>query len=321
MGRYDALLATDHLTGDSFLVGDDEEAVARLRSHLATEPQTPMAARVHNLSAADPDEHLAAIQRAMEHIAAGDIYQVNLARAWRAQLQGSPLALWEKMRTASPVPFGLYLDSGEQKVLARTMERFLRWDRKTRELSTRPIKGTIARSGRDDGVEASTLTGDHKERAEHSMIVDLMRNDLSRVAIPGTVAVENPLEVEPYRRLSHLVSTVRCTTQPDKTAADILEATFPPGSVTGAPKERAIEIIEELEPMSRGVYTGALGFLDRAGGLSFAVAIRTAIAREKELVYFAGGGLVEASVPEREVAETELKARVFLDALSTDLGA
>ena len=153
------------------------------------------------------------------------------------------------------------------------------------------------------------------------MIVDLMRNDLGRVAKVGSVRVERLLEVEPYARLSHLVSTVTCGTREGTTLGEVLEATFPPGSVTGAPKARAMELIEELEPVPRGVYCGALGFVDRAGGASLAVAIRTAVARAGSVVYHAGGGLVVASDPARELAETELKARAFLDAVGDFSGS
>src|SRR5690606_24571802 len=148
-------------------------------------------------------------------IAAGEIYQVNLARRWSATIEGDPVALFLAMRAASPVPFGAYLELGADGcVLARTMERFLRWDARTRALETRPIKGTIARRGDDHG-EAAALRTDAKERAEHAMIVDLMRNDLGRVAEIGSVRVEDVMAVEPYAGLSHLVSTVRATTRPD----------------------------------------------------------------------------------------------------------
>ena len=149
------------------------------------------------------------------------------------------------------------------------------------------------------------------------MIVDLMRNDLGRVAEIGTVKVDAPLIVEPFTGLYHLVSTVSCTTRPEVSIEDILKATFPPGSVTGAPKIRALEVIEELEQHPRGLYCGALGFVDHEGGLSLAVAIRTAIVCNGRVYYWAGGGIVEASNPAAEVAETELKARVFLDAIAS----
>lgn len=312
--RYDALIAIDAQRGRAWIVGDDEAAIDRLASRIDERASAPRA-RVSRPIGEPAEVHRAAIERALEHIAAGEIYQVNLARRWSATIEGDAIALFLAMRAASPVPFGAYLELGaDRAILARTMERFLRWDARTRAIETRPIKGTIARAG-DDRAEAATLRSDAKERAEHAMIVDLMRNDLGRIAEVGTVHVERVMDVEPYVGLSHLVSTVRATTREDVDLRAILEATFPPGSISGTPKLRAIEIIEALERFPRGAYCGAIGHVDRAGGLSLAVAIRTATVARGELEYFAGGGLVEASVPEREVAETELKARVLLDAV------
>jgi len=173
----------------------------------------------------------------------------------------------------------------------------------------------VARGDRSDAELAAGLRAHPKEHAEHVMIVDLMRNDLSRVAEPGSVRVPAPLCVEPYARLLHLVSTVTCRTRPDVTLAEVLGATFPPGSVTGAPKRAAIELIELLEPRPRGLYTGAIGFVDRAGGLSLAVAIRTAVIERDTLEYWTGGGIVSASDPRAELRETLLKAEVLRDAL------
>ena len=244
------------------------------------------------------------------------MYQVNLARSFSAPFEGAPLALWQALRAASPVPLGCYFDDGARVVMARTMERFLRFRRAERELLARPIKGTIARAGACDTGEAAALRSDPKERAEHAMIVDLMRNDLGRVADVGSVSVPEWMAVEPFARLSHLVSTVACRTRAGVGLREVLAATFPPGSVTGAPKLRAVELIAALEAEPRDVYTGALGFVDRNGGLSLAVAIRTAVVAGGQARYFAGGGIVEASQIERELAETELKAQVFRDALA-----
>ena len=314
--RYDAVVAFDLGADRGFVVGDDRAACERLLARLTRAPAAIEPARLVAPQFRPASEHLSAIERALEHIAAGDVYQVNLARELRASLTGAPLALFKALRVASPVPLGLYYDDGERVIAARTMERFLRWGRVDRTLITRPIKGTLARadSGARDAMLSGVLAADEKERAEHAMIVDLMRNDLSRVAELGSVQLEGVFQVEPFARLLHLVSTVRCTTRPDVGLCDVLEATFPPGSVTGAPKLAAVDLIEALEAVPRDVYTGALGFVDRAGGLSLAVAIRTAIVEAQELRYFAGGGIVEASDPERELRETELKARVLFDA-------
>lgn len=315
--RYPALLAFDHEGGEAWVVGDDRGACdlfrARLQGLSEQETSPPM---IGDVEVDDASDHRDAIGQALDYIGMGEVYEVNLARRWSAPFHGDALELWQAMRRASRVPLGMFLDAGDHVVLACTMERFIHWDARTRSLVTRPIKGTIRREATDDGA-SQRLRADPKERAEHSMIVDLMRNDLGRVAEVGTVRVDAPLIVEPFTGLYHLVSTVSCLTRPEVSLEAILEATFPPGSVTGAPKVRALEIIEELEKHPRGVYCGALGFIDHDGGLSLAVAIRTATVADGRVCYWAGGGIVEASDPEREVAETELKARVFLDAVDS----
>jgi anthranilate/para-aminobenzoate synthase component I len=314
LGRYDALAAFDGVHGEAWIAGDDARACARLRERIAAGGAP--SARVGACTVDAPELHLLAIARALEHIAAGEVYQVNLARRWSAPFDGDALALFLAMRRASPVPLGFFVDTGAHAVASRTMERFLEWEGPGGRLASRPIKGTIARAGADDD-EARTLASDDKERAEHAMIVDLVRNDLGRVAETGTVRVERVMEVEPYAKLSHLVSTIASRTRRDTTLRDVFEATFPPGSVTGAPKIAATRIIDALEPHARGAYCGAVGFVDRAGGASFAVAIRTAQVHGGHVTYHAGGGIVSASVPERELAETELKARAFLDAIES----
>ena len=317
--RYDALLEVDRVRGTARLVADDAGALERARARLRGEGTPVGSVRVGPLQVTPRAAHARAVDEAREHIAAGQVYQVNLARHWRGAFEGDPVALWLAMREASPVPLGLYVDGGDHHVLARTMERFLLWqpDPQGRgPIESRPIKGTIAREGADE-AEAANLRADPKEHAEHAMIVDLVRNDLSRVAEVGSVEVSERFAVEPFARLAHLVSTVRARTREGTTLGEVLDATFPPGSVTGAPKSSALAIIEALEPAPRGAYCGAVGFVDGQGGVSLAVAIRTAFVGGGEVVYHAGGGLVWQSDPKREVAETELKARVFLDALAS----
>jgi len=319
--RYAALLAVDHATGATWIIGDDRNACAVFRRRLSElcdrRPSTPW---IGAIEVDDAATHRNAIERALAYIGMGEVYEVNVARRWSAPFEGDALELWQAMRVASRVPLGMFLDAGDHAVLACTMERFIHWDARSKRLVTRPIKGTIGREP-TDGRASQRLRADPKEQAEHSMIVDLMRNDLGRVAKIGSVKVDEPLIVEPFTGLYHLVSTVSCITRPDVSLEAILEATFPPGSVTGAPKIRALEIIEELEQHPRGVYCGALGFIDRDGGISLAVAIRTATVARGRVCYWAGGGIVEASDPGREVAETELKARVFLDAVATLQGS
>jgi anthranilate/para-aminobenzoate synthase component I len=350
--RYEAVFVFDHCADRRYVAGDDAAACQRLLdlASLAADGGEPAresaqalaadgdASRARNIASssldreperacegvtagpvtvADPAEHAGAIAAALALIARGELYQVNLARKLTAPFSGPPLALALAMRDESPVPLGMFFDDSERAVVARSMERFLRWRLPERRLHTRPIKGTRPRvTGTDAAEDRRALASDPKEHAEHAMIVDLMRNDLGRVAAIGSVEVAERFVVEPFARLHHLVSTVACTTRPEVCTSDILRATFPPGSVTGTPKIRAIETIAALEPTPRGIYTGAVGFIDRAGGLSLAVAIRTAVVERGVATYFAGGGIVEASDVAKEIDETVLKARVFTDAVT-----
>ena len=312
--RYESLVHVEG--GRSAIVGAPSARLHALLEGVAS-VDSPMA-RVGALRVPEAEDHALAVHVARQHIAAGNVYQLNLARRWRAPFEGSALALFLEMRRQSPVPRGFFLDAGDHAVLSRTMERFLEWapdDTGVGPVRSSPIKGTIARAG-DDAGERARLRSDPKEHAEHSMIVDLVRNDLGRVAVIGSVEVEALLEVEPYAKLQHLVSTVRATTREGTDLSALLEATFPPGSVTGAPKRAAMRLIDELEADPRGVYCGALGYVSGTGRVDLAVAIRTAVVRDAEVTYHAGGGIVWASDPQREVAETELKARVFLDAIA-----
>jgi para-aminobenzoate synthetase component I len=312
--RYEAAVGIDHDTGRAWVYAESIAALGRWRELVGASSESSGAAplaRVMGVRSTSEEAHRDAIELAREAIARGELYQVNLARRWEGRFEGDTLALALAMREASPVPFGMYL-AGESSLVGRSMERFLAWDGVS--LETRPIKGTIARAGAD-GDEVDALRSDVKERAEHTMIVDLLRNDLARVAETGSVEVVGALSVEPYARLHHLVTTVRCRTRPGVGLREILAATFPPGSVTGAPKLAAVDLIERLEPFARGVYCGAYGYVTRSGALSLAVAIRTAVIEGNRVRYFAGGGIVWPSDADREVAETDLKARAFLEAV------
>lgn len=314
--RHDAWYAYDHERGEGSIVGDDEQACERLAERLARPQLTPaeLAFRAGELACTAASRHRAAILGALELIREGELYEINLARRWSAPFAGSALGLFLRMRALSPVPLGYFVDGGDHAVLGRSMERFLRYRRDDRSLVSAPIKGTLARAGAD-AEEARRLREDPKEHAEHAMVVDLMRNDLSRVCEVGSVEVSELMAVLPFAGLSHLVSTVRGRVRADVGLRELVELTFPPGSVTGTPKERVLRAIAELEQVPRGVYTGCMGYVDRAGGCSFAVAIRTAVVDADEVTYFAGGGIVADSDPEREIAETELKAAMFLRAL------
>lgn len=260
-------------------------------------------------------EYLAAVRATLDYIAAGDVYQVNLAQRFSVTNAPAPTTLFAALQRQHPMPFAAYVDGGDFTLVSNSPECFLTVDDGT--VATFPIKGTRPR-GADaptDRALAAQLRADPKERAEHVMIVDLERNDLGRVCRSGTVAVDEFARVHSFPTLHHLVSRVSGRLTAGTRLADILRATFPGGSITGAPKIRAMEIIDELEPLRRGFYTGAIGFIGFDGSAVFNVAIRTAVAARNTLTYHAGGGIVADSIPAREYDETLLKAQAFLAAL------
>ncbi len=303
--RYDALLVYHKPTGRAELVGIDENAARALRAKLdaASSKQSYL---MGPYQVDDASQHQDAIHTALALIRQGDLYQVNLARRWRAQFEGSAIALYQAMRERSPVPLGAFINTGPLQILSRSMELFLDWQQRSRMLRTAPIKGTHPEHN-------VAIELDPKEHAEHSMVIDLMRNDLSRVAQAGTVVIEERMRTQPYAGLSHLVSTIACRTRSGVNFTDLIQATFPPGSVTGTPKPSALRAIDTLEPHARGIYTGCIGYVAFDGSVRLNVAIRTAVIQKNELSYFAGGGIVAASDAAKEISETELKARVLTE--------
>jgi len=264
--------------------------------------------------------YIDAVKRVREYILAGDIFQTNLSQRFEAPLNESPWQLYLRMRVRNAAPFAAFFDAPEVAVISASPERFLRVD-DAGHVETRPIKGTMPRGfgPEHDGALGQALSESAKDRAENLMIVDLMRNDLSRVCSPGTVRVPELFTLEHYATVHHLVSTVVGQLAPGLDAFDLLRAAFPGGSITGAPKVRAMEIIAELEPSQRSVYCGSLGYCSVTGALDTSIAIRTVIAPVgRARVYFsAGGGIVADSDPEQEYRETLHKARGMIDALGT----
>ena len=261
------------------------------------------------------DLHADAVRRALAYIAAGDVYQVNLAQRFRVRSGDRPGDVFLRLRAAQPVPFASFLEYGGYSVLCGSPERFLRV--RGSAIETEPIKGT-RRRGHDTAADAAlrtALAADGKERAEHVMIVDLERNDLGRVCKTGSVGVPSLMRVESFATLHHMISTVRGILRDDVGLADLLRATFPGGSITGAPKIRAAQVIAELERAPRELYTGALAWFRGPRDFDSAIAIRTAVASGGVYTYHAGGGIVADSDPEREYRECLLKAEPFLRAL------
>jgi para-aminobenzoate synthetase component 1 len=257
-----------------------------------------------------PAGYREAVRRIVEYIRAGDIFQANLSQRFSAPFAAHPWALYRALRSGSPAPFSAYLQFDDHAVVSHSPERFLRLDA-DRWVETRPIKGTRprGRTPREDRALADELLASAKDRAEHVMIVDLLRNDLSRVSAPGTVRCEELLALESYPNVHHLVSTVTGHLAAGYGGPDLIDATWPGGSITGAPKLRAMEIIAELEPTARGVYCGAIGAWTAADELDLSIAIRTAVVRDATVTWSAGGGIVADSDPEAEYRETLDKAR------------
>jgi para-aminobenzoate synthetase component 1 len=262
--------------------------------------------------------YLDAVTRVRDYIVAGDIFQANLSQRFEAPFAEPPFALYGRLRQGNPAAFAAYLGFGELAAVSASPERFLRLDENGRHVETRPIKGTRPRGlgPMHDAHLGRALSESDKDRAENVMIVDLLRNDLSRVCRPGTVRVPELFALEQHPTVHHLVSTVVGELEPAADAVDLLRAAFPGGSITGAPKVRAMEIIAELEPSRRGVYCGSIGYISATGAMDTSIVIRTYLALRGRVYFQAGGGIVADSDPELEYRETLDKARALIGALA-----
>lgn len=258
------------------------------------------------------DYHLA-IQKIQRYISAGDCYQVNFAQRFSANCQGDSFEAYLALRDALPSPFSAYMELPEGAILSLSPERFIKLEQNQAE--TKPIKGTIARgkTPEEDTANAMALESSLKDRAENLMIVDLLRNDLSKSCTD--VKVPELFSLQSFANVHHLVSTVTGTLKPNKTAVDLLANSFPGGSITGAPKIRAMEIIEELEPVRRSLYCGSLGYISACGNMDTSIAIRTLIRDKNKIHCWGGGGIVADSEPNKEYQETIAKVKVLLDTL------
>lgn len=261
-------------------------------------------------------EYSAAVECVIGKIRDGEAYQVNLSQRFAARCEADPLDVYHDLRRRSPVPFGALFRAKAACILSTSPERFLRVDR-AGGIETRPIKGTRPRGAdtAEDQILAAELMSSEKDRAENLMIVDLLRNDLSKVCLPGSVRVPELFQLESWATVHHLVSVITGQLRAGITAGDIIRATFPSGSVTGAPKIRAMEIIADLEPVARGPYCGAIGYLAFDGQIDLSVAIRILVLAAGQATFHAGGGIVVDSDPEDEYHETLAKARALIDVL------
>ena len=319
-GLYDSVVVHDHLTGETHLVAPDATGLDALRTLVAsstTNPPPPPAFTVGPLRADLTEVAYAdAIRRIRDYIAAGDTYQVNFTHRFTAPFSGSAAALHARLRALSPAPHAAYLDFGDFQIVSSTPERLLRVA--GRALETRPIKGTIARLADPaaDAVHRARLLASAKDHAELLMIVDLARNDLGRVAAAGSVHVAERHALETYATVHHLVATVRAELAPGLDRFDAVRALHPGGSITGAPKIRAMQIIAELEPARRDAYTGALGYFGYDGDADLAIAIRTITCAGGRASYHVGGGITWDSDPAAEYEETRHKGRAMHEALT-----
>jgi anthranilate synthase component I len=320
--RIEHFVVHELATGRVYAVSESPDAIAHeallsdLTSFAALPPQDGAPIPVDSIDEEAPALFLERVGRVQEHIAAGDVYQANLSRAWRLRLRpgSTPADVYAALRRANPAPFAASVQFRDMTILSSSPERLLRIQ--GRDISTRPIAGTRPRhaSRERDERETAELVAHPKERAEHVMLIDLERNDLGRVCEAGSVSVDEYMVTESYAHVHHIVSNVRGTLRANETAVDALRALFPGGTITGCPKLRCMQIIAMLEGEGRGPYTGSLGWLGTDGDADFNILIRTLTLRGDEVELRAGAGIVADSVAALELEETRAKARGLLRA-------
>ncbi len=290
-----------------------QELMQKLRSTV-TIPTSAATEKTTASSEFGEENFKAAVKRAQQYILDGDIMQVVLSQRMSQKFSAPPLSLYRALRSLNPSPYMFYYDMGDHHVVGASPEILVRLENGT--VTARPIAGTRPRgkSREQDIALAEELLADPKERAEHVQLMDLGRNDVGRVALTGSVKVTDNMMIERYSHVMHIVSNVEGKLKPGMDAIDVIKATFPAGTVSGAPKVRAMEIIDELEPSKRGIYAGAVGYLGFNGDMDVAIAIRTGVIKDNMLYVQAGAGIVADSVPDSEWMETQNKARAVLRA-------
>lgn len=290
-----------------------QELMQKLRSTV-TIPTSVATEKTTANSEFGEENFKAAVKRAQQYILDGDIMQVVLSQRMSQKFSAPPLSLYRALRSLNPSPYMFYYDMGDHHVVGASPEILVRLENGT--VTARPIAGTRPRgkTREQDIALAEELLADPKERAEHVQLMDLGRNDVGRVAVTGSVKVTDNMMIERYSHVMHIVSNVEGKLKPGMDAIDVLKATFPAGTVSGAPKVRAMEIIDELEPSKRGIYAGAVGYLGFNGDMDVAIAIRTGVIKDNRLHVQAGAGIVADSVPQSEWEETQNKARAVLRA-------
>jgi len=322
IGIYTWAVIVDHHRQKSVLVGHglDEQARYDLTKQFSRLPDLQAQDLFFNVvgditSNMDRGRYTQAFDRIKHYLKEGDCYQVNLTQRFAASCDGNPWVAYQLLRQLNPAPFSCYLNLPEAQILSSSPERFLKLENGVVE--TKPIKGTRPRKADylEDQQQISLLENSKKDRAENLMIVDLLRNDLGKTCKTGSVKVPKLFAVESYATVHHLVSTVSAELSPDRHALDLLRSCFPGGSITGAPKIRAMEIIEELEPHRRGVYCGAIGYIGFDGNMDTNIAIRTLVHSKATIRFWVGGGIVNDSVVDDEYQECFDKAAALLEVL------
>jgi len=322
--RCPAAVIIDHKTQQAYIVCEIayEECLQQIKNDLEKITNKTClykeSINIDGLREDDAEQYLQQVRRIKQYIIDGDVFQVNLSRAWRTQLSESikNSSLFYHLTQSNPGPFNALVSYKDKAIISSSPERLI--EVKNNKIETRPIAGTRPRSV-DEGADqklSKELMDHPKERAEHIMLIDLERNDLGRICQPGSVEVNELMVLETYKHVHHIVSNVRGKLQKDVTPGQIIKAVFPGGTITGCPKVRCMEILAELEQTGRGAYTGSLGFLNRDGSMDLNILIRTIVRDKDKLMFRAGGGIVVDSDPQHELEETRAKAKGLIKALT-----
>jgi para-aminobenzoate synthetase component I len=327
-GFYDSIIAIDHQTKETYIVAagineKPETAIENLNRKLKSITALSLVNKEGEVcseiqSNFTKEAYLKAVQRIKDYIRSGDIYQANLTQRFKCYTEEAPFSIYSRLRQLNPAPFACFMNFGEGHILSSSPERFLKIQ--DNMIETRPIKGTRPRgkTADEDKANKEELLSSEKDKSELLMIVDLERNDLGKVSKTGTVKVPELFYPEEYATVHHLVATVTGEMQDGLEPIDVIQAAFPGGSITGAPKIRAMEIIDELEPTQRNIYTGSIGYLGFNGSIDFNIAIRTIVMKEGTAYFQAGGGIVWDSDPELEYEETLHKAKALFRTLRNE---
>ena len=325
--RFPAAIIRDHTRRCTYLMCENSKAsdlMPLMQADMLASTQEPEPPRIdiHATLQEDPPQwYLQGIQRVLEYIRAGDVFQVNLSRAWHMELPRAYAAvdIYRRLRSANPAPFAGFLTlAPEQAIISSSPERLV--EVRAGRVRTRPIAGTSPRSidSKQDQAWSHALLLHPKERAEHVMLVDLERNDIGRVCMPGSVQVSEFMVLESYTHVHHIVSGIEGHLRPGVTPGQVIRAVFPGGTITGCPKVRTMQIIAELEQTERGAYTGSMGYLNHDGDMDLNILIRTLVQNRRQLRARAGGGIVADSDPQRELNETRAKVKGLLAAFTID---